>query len=181
MGFVKAKIEIGNPLIGTGIKVSLKKVRTSASKFNVYVTGAAMKDLGWKAGDKLEVLLGDGADHGMIRFRKNNSVGEASVVERNAVRGGKYLLVALGNQPAFVDRAEPARWCQWELVDDGWCEVVLPKWADETAPRKPASTASGVVKAVAAPVAKQPVTAQLMGDPPPGRREMLKTMGDMKV
>jgi len=180
MAFVKATIQIVSALIGTGIKVSLRKGKVSGAKMSIGVSTATAKQLDWADGNKLEVLIGDGEHHGLLRLRKNNSAGQATVEKRETAKGA-WFQVQLGNQPAFVDRAEPARWCQWEKVEDGWVEVVLPRWADETAPRKaptPQPRPLGEVPTV--PRNRQSVTASVMGDPPPGRREMLAKMGEMK-
>ncbi len=188
MAFVKAQIEIKPASVGTGIKVALRAGRGVHAKMAISVTGPTIKDLDWRDGDKIEVLIGEGEHHGLMRVRKNNSAGQAVVAEKAAVRGGSYLHVALGHQPAFVDRTETALWVRWERVEEGWIEIVLPKWADETASRKAAPPAPkapysspSVAAAREAPKRGQSVTAQLMGDPPPGRKEMLDKIGKISA
>lgn len=181
MGFKTAVIEIRPASVGTGVKVTLRKHRAGA-KLEIYVSeklGAG--ELNWRPDDRLEVMIGDAEHHGLLRLRKNNSIGQATVVRRNTMKGG-YLAVSLGHQAAFVTRSEAARWCQWEKVEDGWVEVVLPKWADETAPRR-STPQPGPVDLHRVPGSpgspgrpKQNVTAALMGDPAPGRREALEKM-----
>ena len=193
MPFVPARIEIRSAAIGTGLKVALKRPKGAAARMSVSITGNAKQQLGWADGDKIEVLIGTDGDHGLMRLRKNNSVGQAVVSERKAVRGGAYLNIALGHQPDFVNRSESAAWCQWEVLDEGWVEVVLPKWADETGPkdmraaaRAPEPVRAPVAAAELSPVRRGPgrppknVTANIMGDPPAVRREMLARMGEMK-
>lgn len=190
MAFVKATIQILSALVGTGIKASIRKGKSTGAKMSLGITTATAKELDWTDGNMLEVMIGEGEHHGLIRVRKNNSVGEAKV-ERRETAKGSWFQVQLGCQPAFVDRSEAQRWCQWEKVEDGWIEIVLPKWADETAPRKsPRSDGGADIKtahvninapvAKAPPVARQSVTASVMGDPPPGRREMLAKIGNIK-
>lgn len=191
MAFVKAKIELVNPTVGTGIKVSLKRTNKTSARMSLILSDAVAKQVDWQDGAKLEVLIGDGEHHGLLRLRKNNSAGEA-IVQRRETAKGAWFGVKLGHQPAFVDRSEPTRWCQWEMVEDGWVEIVLPKWADETKPGRREGavrslTVGGVTKTLhanpgttALSARKQTVTAGLMGDPPAGRREMLQKMGEMK-
>jgi hypothetical protein len=182
MAFVKARIEIVSALVGTGIKMSLRKGTKSAAKMTVGVSLSTAKELGWSDKDKIEVLIGEAEHHGLMRLRKNNSAGEAACTKRETAKGA-WFQVQLGHQPAFVDRTEAARWCQWQKIEDGWIELVMPKWADETAPRKPVSVNQEIRPDRRAP---EPVrrtvstaTSAIMGDPPPGRREMLKKMGEI--
>lgn len=186
MGFERAKIEIKQASIGTGIKVSLAKVRGAEAKMKFTVNAGLAKKFGWVNGDKLEILIGNGADHGMMRFRKNNSVGDAEVVNRKSVKGD-WVSIALGRQTMFVDRAESARWCQFEELEDGWVEIVLPRWADETGPKKTTQVPAGStpIRSTTPPptvkpvVAARSVTGSLMGDPPPGRREIMAKIGEL--
>ncbi len=179
MPFERAKIIIKQASIGTGVKVTLAKVRGAQAKMKFTVNETVAKSFGWSGGDKLEVLIGNGPDHGLLRLRKNNSLSDAAEVVHRKANKGDYFQVSLGHQPMFVDRVEAARWCQFEKVEDGYVEIVLPRWADETAPAKK--------PALLPIVSQQPpkrggtVTADLMGDPPPGRREMLAKVGGMAV
>jgi hypothetical protein len=179
MAFVKATIQILSALVGTGIKASIRKGKSTGAKMSLGVTTATAKDLDWTDGNMLDVMIGEGEHHGLIRVRKNNSVGEAKV-ERRETAKGSWFQVQLGCQPAFVDRSEAQRWCQWEKVEDGWIEIVLPKWADETAPTKSKALPSSTSLPHRPAPARQTVTASVMGDPPPGRREMLAKIGSIK-
>ena len=182
MAFERAKIEIKSPSVGTGVKVTLSKFKASSAKLKFSFSDAVTRSFGLADGDKIEVLIGSGEHHGLIRIRKNASVGEAVLGHRKALKGG-YFALDLGHQPAFVDRAEAGRWCQFEPVEDGFVEIVLPRWADETGPAKPKMSPVPVAKIVP-PVPDRParnVTASVMGDPPPGRREMLAKVGEMKA
>lgn len=183
MGFERAKITINAAATGTGIKVALRKGKSGSASMVFSVKGDIAQKLGWAEGDKLEVLIGTEGDHGLLRFRKNNSGGDAIIRFKKAMKGIRYASVNLGHQPSFIDRAEGGRWCQHEEIDDGYLEIVLPKWADETAPRKmiPAQVVpKPVVGATVKPTPGRAVTASIMGDPPPGRREMLAKISDMK-
>jgi hypothetical protein len=133
--------------------------------------------LGWSDGDKIEIMIGSGEHHGLLRLRKNNSAGQVAIAQQKAAKGVWFSL-KMGHQDAFVNRSEPALWCQWENVDEGWIEIVLPKWADETAPNKKQTTQPAQRPAARAQPVRN-VTASIMGDPPPGRREMLQKMGEI--
>lgn len=180
MAWTKATIEIKPASVGTGIKVSLKKTNKSSARMTFTISGSTGQQIGWADGDKIEVMIGEGEHHGLIRVRKNKSVGEATLSHREMAKGAWFTL-KIGHQPAFVDRSEASAWCQWEKVEDGWIEIVLPKWADETAPnrRKPVEGPMPPSGGTSGQPARRgaDVTAALMGDPPPGRREMLKKVG----
>ena len=182
MAWARATIEIKPATVGTGVKASLRKGRSAHAKMSISVTGSTMRGFGWKSGDGIEVMIGEAEHHGLIRIRKNASVAQTKVVEKTAVRGASYLQVNLGHQPSFVNRSESAQWCQWEEVD-GWVEIVLPKWADETSPKR-RSPAEGLMPPSGGSSGGKPkaaaVTASLMGDPPRGRREMLAQIGKVK-
>lgn len=201
MAFVKARIEFKPASIGTGVKCSLRKTKRAPAALTFYISAARASALNIADGDGIEVLIGEGEHHGLVRMRKNNSTANTKAEAHNM---GKFTFfrIKLGHQPAFVDRAETGLWCQWESVEDGWIEIVLPKWADETAPNRKKPVDSGNAPAVniktthnnidTRPLSERPlkaqpatpkrsVTAQLMGDPPPGRREMMQKMGEMKV
>lgn len=189
MAFTKATIALKPASIGTGIKCALRKGKVSAATLTFFLSMPVAAKLNIGDGDKIEVLIGDGEHHGLIRLRKNNSAGEAIATKRDTGKAS-FISVRLGHQPVFVDRTEPGLWCQWEM-EDGWTEIVLPKWASETNPNR--AKMSAVPPAKPAAAAPQPerrgpgrpptraVTADIMGDPKPGRREMLAKMGEMKA
>jgi len=186
MAFERAKIVIHAASVGTGIKVTLRKGKKGPAAMVFSVKGDIAQALGWAEGDKLEVLIGTGGDHGLLRFRKNNSNGDAVVKFKRAMKAITYATISLGHQPAFVDRAEAGRWCQHETVDDGYLEIVLPRWAEETGPKRqqiavPSSSSPARPISQPSAPAKRAVTASVLGDPPPGRREMLAKMGEMKA
>lgn len=128
----KAKIE-------TGVTAGLRQIRADAPlmlELNVRPWQLTFH-LDWTAGTILAVLLGADEDHGVIRLKADPS-GTALCRERNGGAGQhrrKYLNISLGRVGRFVSRPEPTQWCQCELVDDGWVEIVLPAWADETKPK----------------------------------------------
>ena len=88
---------------------------------------------GWKKGDKLAVLLGEDGDHGMIRLKPDakNGVVEPSFKQ---LKGGAFLTIALGHVDRFVDRRETTQGVNAEKLDDGWVEIVLPSWAEDSSP-----------------------------------------------
>lgn len=168
---------------GTGFTAALRKGKTGSAKMNFTIRPEMAAPFGWAAGDKLEVMVGEGEHHGLVRFRKNNSVGSVEVIKRAGVHNSHYFTLTLGHLPAYVDRSEAKRWINAESVEDGWVEFVLPSWADETAPRRavqdrPAAAPSRAVAEAAN--FKRPtrsVTAGLMGDPPPGRSALAEKQG----
>lgn len=78
-----------------------------------------------------------------------------------------WFAVALGYVHAFVNRSETKKHCQNELLDQGWLEIVLPSWADETG--KVSRGAPASLPPVQRPSGKRDVAPGLMGDPPKGR------------
>lgn len=166
------KVTVTTPGLGTGMKVSLAKSRGgTAVRMGVVLNAATAKDMDWLDGDMLEVLVGDGEQHGLLRLRKNNSVGTAKVQHRQAK--GEFFTVKLGVVPGFVNRSEQGRWVQFEKVESGWVEIVLPSWSDETGPRGARQMAErGILPAPALRALPRPgrdVSGGLMGDPPAGR------------
>jgi len=104
MGFKTAVIAIKAASVGTGIKAMLRKQKADA-KLTISLSERIGNELDWRDGDKLEVLIGDAEHHGLLRLRKNNSVGIAAVSHRKTTRGG-WLAIPLGHQSVFVNRAE---------------------------------------------------------------------------
>lgn len=180
MAWERPVLQIKSASVGTGVKVGLKRMRDAPAKMSVMLSGAAVQAIGWANDDGIEVMVGTAEHHGLVRLRKNNSVAQTRAMARKLARGSTYVLVPLGHLPMFVNRTESARWCQWEKVEDGWVEIVLPKWADETAPRKADAPTPGPAPRPVTQSRGQSVTALVMGDPPPGRREMLEKMGKQK-
>lgn len=178
MAFERARIHINSASVGTGFKVKVMKRKGPASISFTLTTALASK-FGWSNGDKLELFIGTEDDHGAIRFRKNNSVGDAPVTFKKTAKGD-WVSVPIGHQSAFVDEAQPSAWVKFEQIDGGFVEVILPRWADKTAPKSKATTSPPVARAPAQSP-RQNVTSSLMGDPPPNRREILAKMGGVKV
>lgn len=163
---------------GTGISASLKLVRKATlARLSLAINAATAATLGFSDKDMLEVLIGAEEHHGLIRLRKNNSVGTAVVSRRNGMKSTTYFAVALGHVPNFVNRSEAKRWCQFEQVEQGWVEIVLPSWADETGKvKRLPPPAAGHVQA---PVAKRSsgIIGGMMGDPPPDRSALNARLG----
>lgn len=172
MAFVKATIEIRPASVGTGIKATLRRTKKAAAGLQLFISATRATALNIGDGDGIEILIGDGEHHGLIRLRKNNSAAVAKA-ERRATGKADFFVIKLGHQARFVDRSEAAAWCRWEMVEDGFVEIVLPKWTDDTAPGRRAAVAAPANRAPVAAATRQNVTAALMGDPAPGRRQML--------
>ncbi len=170
--FRLAVIHTKSASIGTGLKVRLQRSKTSPAKLVFVASAAVVSKYGWSVDDKLEVMLGEQEHHGLIRVRKNNSVGIAPISKKGG--GGKeYFTFSLGHQPLYVDRSEASRWCSFIGVD-GWVEITLPAWAKETASplresriEKPSTPAPRGPQARARAFGN--VTASIMGDPDPSR------------
>lgn len=179
MAFERVLIKAKQASTGTGFKVVLSK-RVGPAIMRFTVTKTVANELGWSHDDKLEVFIGTDGDHGLLRFRKNNSVGDA-VVSFKKTQKGEWVSINIGHQSRFVDEAQPSAWCQFEKLDGGYVEVVLPRWADRTAPKKPVAEVRPVGRPPLDP-ARRPasVTSSIMGDPPPNRREMLAKIGEVK-
>lgn len=174
---VQTKVAAGS---GTGVKATLRKSKTKPASLGLTLTDQVAAELGWADGDKLEVLIGDGAQHGLVRLRKNNSVGTAVVEGKKAIHDSHYFRITLGNVSSFVNRSEGAKWVQFEKVDEGgWVEVVMPSWADETAPKKGELPRVSPSIAVAANFERprRDNTASIMGDPPAGRSALAERGG----
>lgn len=90
----------------------------------------------------LAVLIGSSEDHGMVRVRRDDDNPSITVACRRRSEA-RFWPMFLGHLPQFVDRLEARQDCQWEMLDDGWLEVVLPAWADETRP-KPTARIDGM-------------------------------------
>lgn len=190
--------------IGSGVRVGLRYGLTGAPRVTFFLTSDRAAELGWAAGDRIEVMLGEKSDHGLVRMRKAED-GQVQLTARKTAHDTVFFQLQLGAQPAFVNQAEKAASCPVEVLEDedaGTIEIVLPPWADETHPdRKPRAGVMSATETVAprpfhqttvgstpppAPAARRgrppkSVTAGLMGDPAPGRREMLAKMGEMKA
>lgn len=169
---------------GTGFTVSLRKGKSGKAKMNFTLRPDMAAPFGWTPGDKLEVMVGEGEHHGLVRFRKNNSVGSVEVIKRAGVHNSHYFTLTLGHLPAYIDRSEPKKWINVEAVEDGWVEFVLPSWADETAPRKagqtpaqPVTTSRAIAEAANFKRPTRSVTAGMMGDPPAGRSALAEKQG----
>lgn len=164
---------------GTGVTAALRKGKNTPAKMNFTIRADVCDGFGWAEGDKLEAMIGEGEHHGLIRFRKNNSVGTVDVCKRSAAGGSHFFTLTLGHLPSYIDRNETKRWINAEAVEEGWVEFVLPSWADETSPRRTAPpqqktvAANGMSKAIAdAATFQRPrrdVTPGIMGDPPANR------------
>jgi len=168
-------LEISNGPARPSIFASLKKMGAKPAKTTLYLAADASAKFGIVAGDQVEVMLGTEEQHGILRIRKGNG----PVIKPAGPKGD--LALSLGHIDSFVDRQERKAACTVELVDD-WAEIVLPKWADETAPRRViVAPARPLLKAPATTHRRRPttglwvgnVTAASQGDPPRSRSALV--------
>lgn len=158
---------------GTGLKVTLSKRGVDKpAKLLMTFSAVLAAQFGWAGDEKLEVLIGDGAQQGFVRLRKNNSAGGSAVLEEKTSAIGskaKYYKLVLGTIPGMIDRAEAARWSTFEAIaDGGWTEVRLPSWAfPETRPAR--SMAEIASEAANFQRPRRDAAPGMMGDPPAGR------------
>lgn len=157
----------------TGIAASLQKAgSTRHARLVITLQDKTGKSLGFSDGDRIEIQLGEAEHHGLIRLRKSDA-GSAILKHRvsgdGTKRGGPYYQLQLGHIEQFVNRSEVRRWVQFEAVEDGWIELVLPRWADETGPNKPKALTGPASLPLPPPRTGRSVTAAAMGDPDPSR------------
>ena len=174
MSFTAHTVVSGGASTGTGIAAMLQKMKpTSTAQLVLTLQVKVASALGWDDKDKIAIQLGEGEHHGLLRLKKDPQ--GSAVMKRlhaggNGLRGGPYFRLNLGHVELFVDRRENRRWVKFDNVDDGWIEVVLPGWADETSPnRRPRSTALTVSAPPARQTAVRDLAPHLMGDPPKER------------
>lgn len=170
MGFTTHTVVLKSADSGSGFAASLKKMRTAPAALSFSLRVKVADELGWRDGTMLAVQIGDGEHHGLIRLKPDDA-GTAKVVRRVAggadnKRGGPYFTVALGHLTQFVDRSEAKKWCRYDAIEDGWIEVVLPSWADETGVKRDRVALPSHRTLALAPPAR---STAIPGDPPPGR------------
>lgn len=156
---------------GTGVAVTLQKMRSAPASLRFSVSVKVAGQLGWQDGALLEVQVGEGEHRGLLRL-KASAAGVVPVKRRvtgNGKVGGPYFSFSLGHLSQFVNRAEPRKWAKWEEIEDGWVEIVLPRWADETGPAGARARVAPAQPVVVARPSGQQLTSHLMGDPPKGR------------
>jgi len=142
--------------IGTGIGVSLRggrgtNVGKGPAKMVIVVSFAVATELGWEKEPMLEVLLGTGTQHGLLRLcpAAKNCNQAVKVVFRGSMKRLRYFEIKLGVVPNFVSRHEKKQWVQWkrlEKKDGGGIEIILPAWAEETAPGNREKIAKPIVR-----------------------------------
>jgi hypothetical protein len=186
MGFVPYTVQTRAQLAnGTGFAASLKKVKSAPAQLTLSIRPAVVKQLGWADKNRIAVLLGEGDQRGLIRLAHSGD-GSAVLSRREAGKGtrSEYYIINLGHVPVFPDRSEAKRWVKFERLEDGWVEVVLPRWAD---PQRQPATAPAVSPALSLAQGRpgaRTLTGSLMGDPPPDRSALHErpepTRGEMR-
>lgn len=142
MAFEEVDIVKGGASSGkTGVSVGLCKMRSAPALLRITISAEAFAKMEYDLDDRFKLLIGTGEDHGIIRLRKDVG-GQARATEKSLRGGLTFYQIALGHRAEFVDRVEKAVQCQWEKVDLGTVEIVLPKWADETGSAKKVSISS---------------------------------------
>jgi len=174
MSFSTFKVILAPSTVGTGLSASLRKPKNGPARLTLTLSVSAAAEVDWEEGAGIEVQLGEGEHHGLLRLRKNASVTTTIVKRRNGTNRLSYFAIALGHIPALVNRSEKKRWCRFEQVAEGsWVEITLPSWADETAPDSSPLRNRAPPPAplrIAPPTQSGArVTSRLMGDPSPQR------------
>lgn len=118
---------------GSGIKVGIRG-RVTPRLF-IKIARSVGANLGLIDGTPIEVLIGEGEHHGLIRIRKHDA--GVAYVEDVSSRGNGHFQIRLGRQARFVARTEAPQTCSWKKVEDGFIELKLPRWAAETGPKMP--------------------------------------------
>lgn len=136
------KLEIASRETVSGCRAALVMAgRSKRVSLVVTLAGRIREEMGLGNGEEaFAVQIGEGEHHGILRIRKAVDEAEASLAVKatragRGSRGGWFHRLKLGHIEQF--RAEPAKAeaCNWEKLEDGWFEIVLPRWADETAPK----------------------------------------------
>jgi len=176
MSFRQLEVQTQAAPLNSGIGATLSKRGPGKARLSITFSEAVVGKANLQA-NEIIVMLGEGNDHGLLRLRYKRD-GETGIVldkKSSPKSEGHYYKLPLGHIPQFVDRAEPKRWCQWELLggplSEGLIEIVLPSWADETNPvkRKPET-----VRAPISLQATKPHAVPINGDPPAGRSALDK-------
>lgn len=130
-----------------GIRAELRKGRNQKfASLLISFSGPVRQEIGIVGDDvELAVMLGEAEDHGLLRMRRAES-GDAVTLTAHRIpiraSGGEYHRVKCGHVPILVNASRPPLPCKWEKLDNGWLEIVLPAWADETAPKRGAISAT---------------------------------------
>jgi len=127
-------IENINPAHSSGVSAGLVKLKRAKALLRLTIRSDVFEELGFHIDDRFALLLGKGEDHGIIRLRKGG--GKIKASPRKFTGGRQGMTINLHHRPEFVDRAEKAVPCSWEIIDPTTVEIVLPPWADETGPGK---------------------------------------------
>lgn len=123
----------------TGFACLLRKPSSKDGKIGLefLVKEAVCATLEWTQNTKFAVLLGHDEHHGLVRL-KADPTGTAKAYMTGGGHGEhkvRYMVIRLGNVPMFVHRPEGRQDVQFEKLEDGWVEIALPAWADDTKPK----------------------------------------------
>ena len=123
------------------VKAGLRKRAESSTPAKLVVTVKMIyaSKWGWEDGGKLAVMIGTGEDHGKLRF-KPDADGNVEL-KLKSLKAAEFFDVNLGCVDQFVDRPETTQGCEFKEAEDGWIEVTLPSWAEETSEKSLAKKA----------------------------------------
>lgn len=123
----------------SGCRAGLVAYKNAKSvKLTVTIAGKLRDEMGLAGDVHLAVLVGEDEDHGLLRIRKVSDASDATLTsqERHAARGkSTFYKLDLGAIDLFVNSAQKMQPVKWEKLEDGWFEIVLPEWAEETRPK----------------------------------------------
>jgi hypothetical protein len=111
----------------TGVSAGLAKIRGCKALLRMTLREAVLQEADWTKDTKFKVLIGNGDDWGMIRLVSADD--GASLKEGKVLGGAAIYRLSLGHRPEFPDAIEASTPCQWEVVEPGTIEIVLPAWA----------------------------------------------------
>ncbi|MEO1067140.1 MAG: hypothetical protein AAFW47_07165 [Pseudomonadota bacterium] len=117
----------------TGVNAALRKFKAGPAKLALTCSTEFQRSVEWSDDQPLRLLVGVDNDHGLLRLVPDK--GGSAIFKRRESTRGTWFNISLGVVPGMPDRAEPKRQCEWEILDDGSIEIVLPSWIDEMRPK----------------------------------------------
>lgn len=134
----------------SGCRVSLTRAgRATRATLQITLAGRIRDAMALHGTARIAVLMGEGEHHGLIRIRVAREGDEAAltVAPTKSVHKTEFYRLRLGAVEQYRSEPAKAEAVNWEQLDDGWIEIALPAWADETRP-KPKERVSAVPPAM---------------------------------